>query len=79
MNMANTMKAFRSEEMRLKKNRRYSKCLNRHSKIKLNRYREIDQYPTWSETSVALQSRRRTFRLLSEDGAEIFGANNKKY
>jgi len=34
--------------------------------------KETDQYPTWSETSVALQSRRRTCQLLSDDGAKFF-------
>ena len=79
MKMVNAMKAVSSEEISLKKNLRCSKCRDRHSKIKLNRYRETDQYPTWSETSVALQFRRRICRFLSEDGAEIFWANNKKY
>ena len=35
--------------------------------------KETDQYPAWSETSVALQSRRRTCQLLSDDGAKFFG------
>ena len=35
--------------------------------------KETDQYPTWSETSVALQSRRRTCQLLSDNGAKFFG------
>jgi len=41
-------------------------------------YRETDQYPTWSETSVAQYSRR-TWQLLSDDGTNIFWAINKKY
>jgi len=47
MKITNAMKADRSEEMGLekKKHRRCSKCRDRQSKIKLNRYRETDQYP----------------------------------
>ena len=35
--------------------------------------KETDQYPTWSETGVALQSRWRISQLLSDDGATLFG------
>lgn len=81
MKIANAMKADRSEEMGLEKKKTSNVFEVPRStiKIKLNRYRETDQYPSWSETSVTLQSRRRTLQLLSDDGAEIFWANNKNY
>ena len=56
----------RKWDWKRKKYRRCSNCRDRQSKIKLNRYRETDQYPSWLETSVALQSRRRTCQLLSD-------------
>ena len=58
------------------------KYRDRHSKSKLTarkKYRENDQYPTWSKTRVALSYSRRIYQLLSDDGEEIFWANNKKY
>jgi hypothetical protein len=46
MKMANAMKAVRCEEMGLKKKNRWcSKCRDRYSKIKLNRYRKIGRKP----------------------------------
>ena len=44
MNMANDMKAVRSEEMGFKKHRRCSKCRDRHSKMKLT-VRKVTEKP----------------------------------
>jgi hypothetical protein len=75
MNMANAMKAVRSEEMRLKKKSKVfempKSTLKNKVKNKETDVKETDQYPTCSETSVALQSRRRTCQLLSDDERNV--------
>jgi hypothetical protein len=67
--------------MGLKKNhQRCWKCRDRHSKVNSKGiYKETDHYPTWSETRAALHSLRRTYHLLSDDGAEFFGLTTRSF
>jgi hypothetical protein len=48
------------------------------NKLQGNRYRETDQYQTWSETIVVQHSGRKFCQLLFDDGEETLWANNKK-
>jgi hypothetical protein len=75
MKMANAIEAVRSEEMGLKIVPR-STLIDKVNSTET--YRETDQYPTWSETSVAQYSQR-TCQLLSDAGTKILGINKKYY
>jgi hypothetical protein len=72
MKIANAIKPGRIEEVGLKKTECFRSVgieAQKSSYQQGNKYRETDQYPTWSATSIALQSRRRTSPLLSDDGS----------